>query len=498
MSKKIAIIGSGISGLSAACYLARDGHTVEVFEKNSTVGGRCRAYSEGGFTFDMGPSWYWMPDVFEKFYNDFGKTTSDFYDLVKLDPGFQVFFGKDDVFPVPADINELYKVFEGIESGSAAQLKKYLEEAEWKYRTGMQLAYKPALSWTEFANLNVLASVVRTDMLKPMSNYVRKFFKNDRLIKLMEFPVLFLGAMPDNIPALYSLMNHAALSQGTYYPMGGMYRLPDAMKQIADSMGVRFHMQESVAHIQVASNHVTEIITDKSIYEADSVVAACDYHHTEQMLLEKEYRNYNKMYWESRVMAPSCLIYYIGVSKKIDKLKHHNLFFDSDFDNHAREIYDNPQWPSNPMFYVCAPGKTDRSVAPEGMENLFLLVPVAPGLEDDEYKRVRYFHSLVRRMEQVTGEDILPHIVYKKSYCINDFRKDYNAFKGNAYGLANTLGQTAILKPRMANRKIKNLFYAGQLTVPGPGVPPAIISGQIAAGQVAQHFKAHSYESTIR
>ncbi len=498
MSKKVSVIGAGVAGLASACGLARYGYDVDLFEKNADTGGRCRAYSEKGFTFDMGPSWYWMPDVFEDFYNLFGKTTSDFYDLVKLDPGFKIFFSATEQMNVPAGLEELYATFEAIEPGSADKLKLYLKEAAWKYETGMkQLAYKPSVSWTEFAHPSILGGLVRTDLLKPMSGYVRKFFKDDRLVKLMEFPVLFLGAMPDNIPALYSLMNHAALTQGTYYPMGGMYHITEAMTEIAKSLGVNFHFSANVEQILVQNGKATGLQVDGTTHKSGAVIAACDYHHAEQKLLDKPYRKYTDEYWNKRVMAPSCLIFYVGVRKSIKGLEHHNLFFDTDFETHAKEIYSQPQWPSDPMFYVCAPSKTDKSVAPEGMENLFILVPIAPDLEDDEYKRMNYFHALIKRIETATGESIIPDIIYNKSYCINDFVKDYNSFKGNAYGLANTLLQTAMLKPKMRTNKVKNLFYAGQLTVPGPGLPPSVISGQIAADQVHRHIKTNSYESIV-
>lgn len=494
MQKTVAVIGGGISGLSAACYLARDGHSVEIYEKNDTIGGRCRTYTEDGFVFDMGPSWYWMPDIFERFYNDFGKTTSDFYELKKLNPGFQIYYSHDEKLQVPADLKELYSLFDEIESGSSWKLKKYLAEAELKYETGMrQLAYMPSLSLLEFAHPGVLKSIGSTDMFKSMSNYVRKYFRDKRLISLMEFPVLFLGAMPDKIPALYSLMNHAALTQGTYYPMGGMYKLVEAMKSIAEGLGVKIHTNAAIQKIEVEDNIVKGVVTRDGYSETDSVISATDYYHTEQMLLEEPYRNYNEKYWNSRVMAPSCLIFYVGINKKLKSLIHHNLFFDTDFDTHAREIYQQPNWPSNPMFYVCAPSQTDASVAPAGMENLFMLIPIAAGMNDNTAIHDEYFRMLIKRIEKLTDESILPHIIYKKSYCINDFIKDYNAYKGNAYGLANTLRQTAILKPRIRNSKIKNLFYAGQLTVPGPGVPPSLISGKIAAEQVTRQFKKQSY-----
>ena len=162
-------------------------------------------------------------------------------------------------------------------------------------------------------------------------------------------------------------------------------------------------------------------------------------------------------------------------------MKHHNLFFDTDFTKHAEEIYDEPQWPSNPLFYVCVPSITDDSVAQAGCENLFVLMPIAPDLDDDEEMRERYYNILMNRLEEITGEQIKSHVTYKRSYCVEDFKSDYNSYKGNAYGLANTLTQTAFLKPKLQNKYLPNLFYTGQLTTPGPGVPPSLISGQVVA-----------------
>lgn len=495
---KVTVIGSGFSGLASACYAAKSGLDVTVLEKNSQIGGRARFFKHNDFVFEMGPSWYWMPDVFEKFYNDFGKTTSDFYDLVKLDPGFQILYNNSDPLTVPASLEELYQTFENIEKGSAAKLKKFLAEAELKYKIGMQqLVYKPALSWMEYVNYDVLSGVAKTHVFKSVRSYVRSFFKDERLVALLEFPVLFLGAMPNNIPALYTLMNHAALSQGTYYPMGGMYKIVEAMKQIGSSLGVEYKTNCDVTKISVSSGIANEVYTSQGVFSSDTVIASADYHHVEQNLLEEQYRNYNEKYWDKKTFAPSCLLFFVGVNKKVNKLTHHNLFFDTDFEKHSKEIYESPQWPSNPLFYVCCPSKTDASVAPIGHENLFILVPIAPGLNDSEEKRNSYFDMLIKRIETICGDSIADNIVFKKSYCVNDFVSDYNAYKGNAYGLANTLKQTAVLKPSIANKKVKNLFYTGQLTVPGPGVPPAIISGELAANQVKQYLKQYKHEAII-
>lgn len=487
---KVSVIGSGFSGLASACFAAKAGHEVTVFEKNEQIGGRARAFSAEGFMYDMGPSWYWMPDVFDKFFEQFGKKTADYYDLKKLDPGFQIIYGPDDILKIPADTNELYDIFEQIEKGSAEKLKTFLKEAELKYNVGMQqLVYKPAYSWMEFATLDVLKGVTQLNIFSSVSSYVRKSFKDHRLVSLLEFPVLFLGAMPHKIPALYTLMNYAALAQGTFYPIGGMTKIIEGMHDLALELGVTFNTNTPIEKISVSNKKVSALQSPKGSHPTDVLIASADYHHVEQQLLDAEFRNYEESYWDKKTFAPSCLIYYIGVNKKIKNLLHHNLYFDTDFEKHSQEIYQNPQWPSDPLFYVCCPSKTDDSVAPEGMENLFILVPIATGLKEGTEERKLYFDKLIKRIEAHTGEQFADHIVYQKSYCVDDFIKDYNAYKGNAYGLANTLMQTAVLKPTMRNKKLANMFYTGQLTVPGPGVPPSLISGQIVAEQINLYLK---------
>jgi phytoene desaturase len=497
---KVAVIGSGFSGLAAACFAAKAGHDVSVFEKNSTIGGRARNYTEAGFTFDMGPSWYWMPDVFESFFNAFGKSASDYYTLKQLDPGFQVIFGADEVLEVPAKLEELYEVFESIESGSSIALKKFLKEAAFKYEVGMQdLVYKPAFSWLEFASLDVAKGMLQANLFSSVSSYVRGYFKDPRLQALMEFPVLFLGAMANKIPALYTLMNYSALVQGTWYPESGMFKIIEGMQSLATSLGVKFHTDSAILKIEAEAGLVQAVHTAAGRIPMEGIIASADYNHVEQKLLDPEYRNYSAAYWEKRTFAPSCLIYYLGVNKKISKLQHHNLFFDADFEKHAESIYKRKEWPGEPLFYVSCPSKTDRGVSPEGMENLFILVPIATGLEDTEEKRESYFAAIIKRIERFTGTAFAEDIVYKKNYCLDNFVDDYHAYGGNAYGLANTLNQTAVLKPSLRNKKLKNLFYTGQLTVPGPGVPPALISGQVAARELLKYLnKSNIHEAIVR
>ncbi|UTW61175.1 phytoene desaturase [bacterium SCSIO 12741] len=484
----VTIIGSGFSSLAAASVLAQKGHRVKVLEKNATPGGRARQFQEAGFTFDMGPSWYWMPDVMERFFERFDQHTSNYFDLKRLDPSYRIFFEDGDRVDVPAGEAELYELFESMEEGSGKKLKRFLEQAAIKYQVGVNhLVYQPALSPLEFVNKQVLSGMIHMDLFQSVGSSIRKQFKNDKLIKLLEFPSLFLGATPGNTPALYSLMNYADLKLGTWYPMGGMYRLVDAMYQLALEQGVEFHFNTPVTEISVHRNRATGLQSGEQFFPGDQIIAGADYEFVENQLLSPDLRSYSNPYWKKRTMAPSALIFYLGVKGSISNLKHHNLFFDRSFDQHADEIYTHPKWPEQPLFYACVPSKTDDGIAPSNHENVFILMPLAPGLNDHESIREKYFDLLMTRLEGHTGEKLTDRIVYKRSYCINDFKKDYNSFRGNAYGLANTLRQTAFLKPKLKSKKVQNLYYTGQLTSPGPGVPPAIISGQVAADLLSKH-----------
>lgn len=484
MSKTVSVIGSGFSGLAAAATLAQAGCQVTVLEKNEQLGGRARQFKEEGFTFDMGPSWYWMPEVFENFFQKFGHTTSDFYKLVRLDPSYRVFFSETNKVDIPASLEELYSLFESLEKGSASKLKKFLAEAKYKYEVGMNdFVWRPSLSISEFVDTRIVKSLFQLQMFSSISSQIRLLFKNPYLRNILEFPVLFLGAKPQNTPALYSLMNYADLSLGTWYPMGGMHKIVEAFANVCKEQNVEFQTSTNVEKIRFAANQV-ELQTNRGNFNSDYCLASADYHHVDKELLEQGQSNYSKKYWNSRKLAPSSILFYIGIDKTVDGLKHHNLFFDKDFDNHADEIYKNPSWPKEPLFYVCCPSKTDSSVTPSGKENLFILIPIAPGLKMDQQKIDELYDQVLSRLDKVVSINLKESICYKKQYTATNFMEDYNSFKGNAYGLANTLMQTAFLKPKIRNKKNKRLYYTGQLTVPGPGVPPAIISGQLVAQQI--------------
>ncbi len=485
--KKVIVVGSGFSGLSVATSLAHKGYQVTVLEKNDTPGGRARSFSAHGFTFDMGPSWYWMPDVFDQYFESLGYKTADLYQLQRLDPSYTIVFDQHTMMEVPANMQALLHLFESLEAGSSKKLEKFLAEASYKYEVGMNnLVYKPSRSPMEFLSLKLLYGILRMDVFKSFDKHIRTFFRHPQILQMMEFPILLLGALPKDTPALYSLMNYADIALGTWYPMGGMHKIVEGMVRVAQEQGVVFHYGEEVTSFTIHDNNICEVHTGKGSYATDVCVASADYHHVETALLPAEYRSYTDKYWNQRSMAPSSLLFYIGLNKKLKGLSHHTLFFDQDFGPHAKDIYENKRWPENPLFYLSITSKTDPSVAPEGCENLFILIPVAVDLEDNEAIREEYYQAVMRRLEKLTGQSVRDAVVFKRSYAHKDFISDYHAFKGNAYGLANTLMQTALLKPSLKSKKIDNLYYTGQLTVPGPGVPPSLISGRVVAEEVAR------------
>nr|WP_315165380.1 phytoene desaturase family protein [uncultured Flavobacterium sp.] len=484
--KTISIIGSGFSSLAASCYLAQAGHKVSVYEKNESVGGRARQLKSHGFTFDMGPSWYWMPDVFERFFADFNKKTTDYYELIKLSPAYRVYYGVDDFITIADNLDEIVETFESIEAGSGAVLNDFMAEAKSNYDIAIKdLVYRPGVSPLELVTVETAKKVGQ--FFSNISKDVRKKFKNDRLIQILEFPVLFLGAKPSDTPSFYSFMNYADFGLGTWHPKTGMFDVVRAMETLALELGVSFHTNSNIEKIIVENKTAKGLVVNGKAIYSDLVLSGADYHHTET-LLEEKHRAYSEKYWDSRVFAPSSLLFYIGFDKKIENISHHALFFDVDFYQHANDIYDEPQWPKEPLFYANFPSLTDKSAAPEGMESAFFLVPLAPGINDTEALRAEYFDKIIDRFETLTQQSVKNNIIFSQSFCKNDFVEQYNSYKGNAYGMANTLLQTAFLRPKLKSKKVKNLYFTGQLTVPGPGVPPALISGKLVSELINKQF----------
>ena len=486
ISRDIKIIGSGFSALAASCYLAKEGHHVTVFEKNSTIGGRARQLKRDGFTFDIGPTWYWMPDVFERFFADFNKKPSDYYQLQKLSPAYQVYFGINEFVTIADNLEEIIQTFESIETGSGAKLANFMAEAKSNYDIAIKdLVYNPGVSPLELVTLETAKKVGQ--FFSNISKDVRKRFQNKKLVQILEFPVLFLGAKPSDTPSFYSFMNYADFGLGTWHPKNGMYSVVLAMEKLALELGVTIHTNSNISKILVDNKKATGLIVNDETISADIVLSGADYHHTET-LLNIEDRAYSEKYWNSKTFAPSSLLFYVGFDKKINNVEHHSLFFDVDFDQHASDIYDHPKWPENPLFYASFPSKTDSNSAPEGKEAAIFLIPLAPGIKDNDAIRERYFEKIITRLENLTQQELKNNIIFKESFCVNDFIKDYNSYKGNAYGMANTLLQTAFLRPKLKSKKVKDLYFTGQLTVPGPGVPPALISGKLVAELIEKHL----------
>ena len=485
MRKKIAIIGSGFSSLAAACYLAKAGNEVTIYEKNETIGGRARQLKKEGFTFDIGPTWYWMPDVFERFFSDFNKKPSDYYELIKLSPAYQVYFGQLDFVTIADNLTEIVSTFESIETGSGKKLEQFMTEAQSNYNIAIKdLVYRPGESPLELVTIETAKKV--NQFFSTISKDVRKRFKNTKLIQILEFPVLFLGAKPSDTPSFYSFMNFADFGLGTFHPKNGMYSVILAMEALAKELGVKIHTNATIDKINVVNGITTGLSVNNENCSADVVVSGADYHHSET-LLDEQYRQYSEKYWSKKTFAPSSLLFYVGFDKKIENVEHHSLFFDVDFDIHAKAIYDNPKWPEEPLFYASFPSKTDENSAPEGKEAGIFLIPIAPGLEDTPELRELYFEKIITRFELLTNQNVKNNIIFKDSFCVNDFINDYNSYKGNAYGMANTLLQTAFLRPKLKSKKVKNLYFTGQLTVPGPGVPPALISGKLVSDLIEKY-----------
>jgi phytoene desaturase len=485
MNKNISIIGSGFSALAASCYLARDGYDVTIFEKNKTIGGRARQLIKDGFTFDIGPTWYWMPDVFERFFADFDKTPEDYYTLEKLNPAYSVYFGKEDYITIEDTLEKICKAFETEEPGSSKKLMEFIDNAQDNYEVAIKdLVYRPGVSPFELVTPVTMKKIGQ--FFSTIKKDVRKEFKNERLAMILEFPVLFLGAKPDNTPSFYSFMNYADFGIGTFHPKKGMYQVILAMETLAKSLGVKILTENSIDKIIVDNGIATSIISNGVEHKSDIVLSGADYHHTET-LLDSQYIQYSENYWEKKTFAPSSLLFYVGFDKKLKNVNHHTLFFDVDFDVHAKDIYDKAKWPDDPLFYASFPSITDASSAPDGKEAGIFLIPLAPGLEDTEALREQYFNKIIDRFENLTSQKVKKNIIFKESFCVNDFIEDYNSYKGNAYGMANTLLQTAFLRPKLKSKKVDNLYFTGQLTVPGPGVPPSLISGKLVAELIKKH-----------
>ncbi len=476
------VIGAGFAGMAAAAFLARQGREVVVLEKLDMPGGKARVWAEQGFVFDMGPSWYLMPEVFDNFFAQFGQNREDYYRLKRLDPYYRVFFSDQEIVDIKNNPTHNKEVFNSFESGSGAKLEEYLEAAAYKYDVAMrEFMYRDYRSVFQFLNRRMMTEGIKLDMFSPLDNYVQKYFQDRRARQILEYAMVFLGNSPYNAPALYSIMSHVDFNLGVWYPEGGMGRVADAFYRLARKEGVKFSFKHEVKALKTEGSRVTGVVTEHGDFEADLVLATADYAHVETELLPPAKQTYSQKYWDGKVLAPSMLLAYLGVNKKIDTLAHHNLYLAKDWAVHFEQIFDRPTWPHDPCYYVGCPSRTDSTVAPPGKENIFFLIPIAIGLEDTPEIREKVFNRSIEHFEKLTGESIREHLQVKRLFSLQDFAQDYHAYNGTALGLAHTLKQTAVYRPGHRSKKLKNLYYAGQYNHPGVGVPMVLISAQIAA-----------------
>lgn len=486
MKKKIIVIGAGFGGLSVAALLAKEGNEVTIIEKNQDIGGRARVWKTEGFVFDMGPSWYLMPEVFERFFSNFGRKPEEFFELRRLDPSYRMFFGDDKIVDISKDMEKNLETFEKIEKGGAEKLRKYLSVSEYEYEVSMRdFVYKDYKSPFDFFNFELLSKGAKLHVFESMDRYTKRFFSSSLSRKILEYTIVFLGGTPKSTPALYSLMSHVDFNLGVWYPIGGINKVVEALERLCKSHNVKIITNKEVEKIIVENGIARGVVVGNETINADIIVSNADYAHMETKLLEEKYRSYKKEYFEKAKIAPSGFVIFLGLKKKLPKLVHHNLFLENDWNKHFETIFEKPSWPDAPSYYISCPSKTDPSIAPDGFENIFILVPVASGLEDAEETIEKYYKKIIKHFEKVVGEKIEDQIVVKRIFTHTDFIKDYNAYKGTALGLSHTLWQSAIFRPSNKSKKVENLYYTGQYTHPGIGVPMTLICSEIVAKKIS-------------
>ena len=488
--ESVVVIGGGFGGLSTACYLADAGADVTLLEKNEQLGGRASRLERDGFRFDMGPSWYLMPDVFEHFFGYFGKSPDDYYELERLDPHYRIFFKDGDRVDMVPDLEQNKQVFEGYEPGAADALDRYLEKSRENYEIGMEhFVYEDRNTVRDFLDPSLAKYAWGLSLLGSMQDHVEKYFDHPKLQQIMQYTLVFLGGAPNNTPALYNLMSHVDFNMGVYYPEGGLGAVVDAIVDLGDELGVDYHTGTPATAIKGRRGGF-KVETPEADFLADLVVSDADYAFTEQELLPEQKRQYDEDYWDSRTYAPSAFLLYLGVEGDVDPLAHHSLVLPTDWDDHFETIFEDPQWPDDPAYYLCVPSQTDDTVAPEGHSNLFALVPIAAGLEDTPELRQTYRDLVLDDIADNTGVDIRDRIVLEETFCVNDFADRYNSREGTALGLAHTLRQTALFRPPHHSETVDGLYFTGSFTTPGIGVPMCLISGMVTAEEMAERERA--------
>ena len=481
--KHAIIIGSGIGGLATACLLGKKGYKVTLLEKNERVGGRANLYEEEGFVFDMGPSWYMMPGIFEHFFELMDEDITEHLKLKRLSPSYRIFLKSEKRhYDFYSDLEKTIETFESIEPGSGEVLREYMKSTEFQYKIAQnEFMFKNYDSIFDFFNKRVMTEGRKLPLFSKVESIINSKFKSEILRKVMQYQTVLLGTSPGDAPGIYSMMNYVDFVEGVWYPDGGVYKVVEAIESIAIKNGVTIRTSSPVAKIIVKNKTASGVLLENGDeIHGDLVISNADIVHTEQKLLEKPERQRSMKYWNSRLMAPSAFILYLGIDGKIPSLEHHNLMFAKNWGENFKQIFNAPEWPTDPSLYVCVPSKTDASVGPPNKENLFVLVPVAAGLKHTDEFLEKYSHFVIGQMEEnMDIPNLASRVIYKRIYSVNDFIQDYNAFKGSALGFAHSLNQTAIFRPNNISKKVKNLFFVGAGTNPGIGMPICLISAEL-------------------
>ncbi len=482
--KSVIIIGGGIGGLALSALLGKKGYKVTLLEKNDTVGGRARIFRQDGFLFDMGPSWYMMPDVFKHYFDLLGEDISEYYTLKKLEPSYQITLKSDGAsYLFHSDMKKNKAFFESVEPGAGKVFEDFMNDTKYQYEIAKnEFMYKNYDSIFDFLNLRVMREGSRLPLFKKQKDIIEKKFKSEILRKALQYQTVLLGTAPGDTPGIYSLMNYVDLVLGEWYPDGGIRAVPESLEKVARKYGVTIRTNAPVRRIIIEQNNAKGVeLENGEVVHADMVVSNADVAFTDMKLLDEKHRVYSDAYWNKRVLAPSAFILYLGVKDTIPGLQHHNLLFTKNWEQGFGEIFKTPTWPQDPSMYICVPSKTDPTVAPPDHENLFVLVPIASGLEYTEEFAKDYGDKVIDEIAKYYNiPNLKERIVVRRHYSVKDFIADYNAFKGTALGLAHTLTQTAIFRPNNVHPRIKNLLYVGAGTNPGIGMPICLISAEIA------------------
>jgi phytoene desaturase len=488
--RKVAVIGAGFAGLSSAALLAKEGFDVTIFEKNDRPGGRAMVMKKNGYSFDMGPSWYMMIEAFDKFFGQFGKKPEDYYETIRLDPSYRVYFGEEDFVDVMDDVNKNYKLFDTFEEDGGTKLKEFLQKSQKMYDTAFQkFLYREYSSFKDLMDKTLILNGLKLKIFTKLNKYVKHFFTSEKARKIVQYHVAFVGASPPTSPAVYSMLAYVDMNLGIWYPMGGFGKIIDAIMKLGLEQGVNIEFNTEILKIKVENEKAKKIITNKGEFAVDLILNTGDYHNGEIDLLDKPHRSYPEKYWKKKMIAPSAFLIYLGLNKKLNNFLHHNFYFNSDWDKYFDQLFESPEWPEDPSIYITVPSQSDPSIIPQGGELMTILVLVSPDLKDEESFREKYYDKIIEKVENITGESFRDSIIVKKVVAHEHFKSTFNAYKGTALGLAHTLRQTALFRPHRKSEKIKNLYYAGHYTHPGVGVPVSIISAQLASEKITNDVR---------